>query len=530
MIGQTSPDSPRQRVLGLAVAAVLSAACAAAAVLAAWMTIQVLAQDRLGSVAGLILTRFEALDREVQSTLDTFNRQPERFCSAEELDHLREAVYRTRYIKDVGRLKERRLVCTGSLQMIAAPPLVPVPQARTKDGLGVSPAEPVLVARESRAPILERGATNVVLDPATFIDEPLIGMDYSAGYLSETGRYVRLYGRAILPVEDDTGMQGPFARDGTLYYRLCARDRALCVTTSLRKPDLFHQHALLLGVCGLLGLVAGVAGSALTLVMWARRNSIDARLRDAVSRRALMLEYQPIVALADGRIVGAEALIRWRDQTGRAIPPAVFIPVAERIGEIRAITDFVIGQAFADFASSLKDKSLLGISLNISVQDLADDAFFETLAKEIERWSLDTKQISLELTEHSTEARDVVTDGIRRLRRRGHRIHIDDFGTGYSSLSYLNELQVDALKIDRSFTQTVGGDTTRITVVPQILDIARTLGLEVIVEGVEEVEQADWFRGSGAGYAQGWMFGRPISAAAFKERLAAQASAKPASA
>lgn len=156
------------------------------------------------------------------------------------------------------------------------------------------------------------------------------------------------------------------------------------------------------------------------------------------------------------------------------------------------------------------------MSINISANDLDDPSFFETLADMLERTQIPARCIILELTEHAAARRDQAVNGTKLLRARGHRVYIDDFGTGFSNLSYLNELSIDALKVDRSFTETVGGSRPGSPVLPQILDMAKALKIDLVVEGIETEEQAQWFAVRSVAYGQGWLFHRPMDVQALK--------------
>jgi sensor c-di-GMP phosphodiesterase-like protein len=275
----------------------------------------------------------------------------------------------------------------------------------------------------------------------------------------------------------------------------------------------------LLALCAALGGLAGCAIALAGLLLRSRSLTFDARLKRAIVEGALHVEYQPVVALADGRTVGAEALVRWRDSDGSLVPPTRFIPVAEANGWISQITTLVLQQVARDFSDLLAGEGTFSINVNISAKDLDDARFHATLEGLLREHGIAPERLGIELTEHSTAARAIAVAGTQRLSEAGHHVYIDDFGTGYSSLAYLNELDVYAIKIDRSFTARVDTDAVTFSVVPQILAMARTLELAVVVEGVETQAQADWFRQAGAATAQGWLFGRPASADALRARL-----------
>jgi sensor c-di-GMP phosphodiesterase-like protein len=153
------------------------------------------------------------------------------------------------------------------------------------------------------------------------------------------------------------------------------------------------------------------------------------------------------------------------------------------------------------------------INVNIAAADLADPQFLPMLEKTLRRHGVASTSINLELTERSTADHHLTVASIGKLRSRGHEFYIDDFGTGYSTLSYLNELAVDAIKIDRAFTDAVGTGSLTAAIVPQILAMAEALHIKVVVEGVERAEQSQYFANLNQGIlAQGWHFGEPVPA------------------
>jgi sensor c-di-GMP phosphodiesterase-like protein len=156
----------------------------------------------------------------------------------------------------------------------------------------------------------------------------------------------------------------------------------------------------------------------------------------------------------------------------------------------------------------------------VAAADLSDRGFLSMLEKALKRSGVATRSLALEITESSTARNNTAIETIRVLRQRGHRVYIDDFGTGYSSLSYLHALSIDAIKIDKSFIQTIGTEAVTGCILPQILSIAKELSLEVILEGIETQEQLDHFSNAGQNlFAQGWLFGFPVPAAEFQRRL-----------
>jgi sensor c-di-GMP phosphodiesterase-like protein len=227
-----------------------------------------------------------------------------------------------------------------------------------------------------------------------------------------------------------------------------------------------------------------------------------------------------VVDLASKRVVGAEALARWSDEDGLPVSPDIFVRIAEKNGFVGEIAKLVVRHVLADFGPVLRGPGGFRISVNVAAADLADPEFLLMLERALTQEQVEAQRIVIEITEGSTVKNHVAMETIRLLRQRGHFVHIDDFGTGYSSLSYLQDLSVDAIKIDKAFTQAIGTGSVTVAILPQILAMAESLNLGVIVEGVETGEQADYFAaGPKPVLVQGWLFGRPVPAAEFHKRL-----------
>jgi sensor c-di-GMP phosphodiesterase-like protein len=235
----------------------------------------------------------------------------------------------------------------------------------------------------------------------------------------------------------------------------------------------------------------------------------------------LYLVYQPIVQLPSRRIIGAEALLRWTNKQGLAVGPGTFIKIAEEQGFVGAITRLVVRHALRDFGEILRSHPGFRLSINAAAEDLADPNFLPMLDRSLDQAAIPAQSLAIEITEGSTVMRKASIETIRALREQGHCVHIDDFGTGYSSLSYLHDLSVDAIKIDRAFTQAIGTGSVIVAILPQILSMAGALNLQVIAEGVETDEQASYFTSAVRPVlAQGWLFGRPVPVGLFQGLLA----------
>jgi sensor c-di-GMP phosphodiesterase-like protein len=286
--------------------------------------------------------------------------------------------------------------------------------------------------------------------------------------------------------------------------------------------DAWELNRSLIGGFVSIGALAGGA-LAIALLVQPRKRSLASQLRRALRRNQIAVVYQPIVDVKTGEILGAEALARWTDEDGQYVRPDVFVAAAEELGFIGKLTRAVLRVIVADLGNFLRQHPDFHVNVNIAAADLADPQFLPMLEKLLRRNGIAPQSINLELTERSTADHHLAISAIGKLRERGHEFYIDDFGTGYSSLSYLNELAVDAIKIDRAFTDAIGTGSLTAVIVPQILAMADALHVKVVVEGVERAEQSAYFADLDQQIlAQGWHFGEAIPARELLQLLASK--------
>jgi EAL domain-containing protein (putative c-di-GMP-specific phosphodiesterase class I) len=246
------------------------------------------------------------------------------------------------------------------------------------------------------------------------------------------------------------------------------------------------------------------------------RMEIEADLKRAVLAYEFVLHYQPKVSLVDQQITGFEALVRWNHPRRGLLYPGEFISVAEEIGLIVPLGRWVLHEVCRQMAAwhkSMLRARPLSISVNISFKQLAEAGLTSDVERILAETGLNPKDLKLEITESSImENAQMAVVTLRRFKELNIGLEIDDFGTGYSSLSYLRQLPFDTMKIDRSFVQELGttGDTSEI--INTILQLARSLGMDVIAEGVETKDQMAKLTAMGCSSAQGYYFSKPVDA------------------
>ncbi|MDP9134364.1 MAG: EAL domain-containing protein [Actinomycetota bacterium] len=246
-----------------------------------------------------------------------------------------------------------------------------------------------------------------------------------------------------------------------------------------------------------------------------RRHDLKEDLAKAIAREEIIVEYQPIVSLESGRISAAEVLVRWDHPARGRVPPSEFIPLAENTGLIRAVGRHVLGEACRQARRWEEEGGTepLRMHVNLSVVELRDPELVADVLAELHETGLAPGQLVLEITETQL-LRDAADSAARfhELRSLGVRVALDDFGTGYSSLSYLHALPLDTLKIAKPFVDGLGDGGRNAGFIAMIIDLARTLELDVIAEGIETAGQLAALRELGAELGQGYLLGRPSAA------------------
>lgn len=254
-----------------------------------------------------------------------------------------------------------------------------------------------------------------------------------------------------------------------------------------------------------------------------RELALDHALSDALRHGEFNLNYQPLIDLESSGILGAEALLRWSHPKLGKVSPAEFIPRAEATGLIIPIGEWVLHRAFEEAKSwETKGGKAPRLGVNLSAIQFSQDDLMETVNDALSSSKLSPERVDIELTEHSiADDHGARNETIANLRSLGITVSIDDFGTGYSSLSQLVDCPVDTLKIDQSFISGLVHHPQSVTIVRTIIEMARSLGLNLAAEGTERKDQIEFLKDAGCDYAQGYFFHKAMPASDFRDLLVA---------
>lgn len=258
------------------------------------------------------------------------------------------------------------------------------------------------------------------------------------------------------------------------------------------------------------GLIMSLIASA--AVVWALRRRLSplGELKLAVAHREFIVHYQPLIDFKTELCIGAEALVRWQRPDGSMVRPDLFIPLAEDSGLIQPITDQIIQSIVKDLKDTLNANRNFHIAINVAVVDFNTSRIFKQLESILAGSGINPQQVWLEITERGFMDMNATTESLQQARKLGYPIVMDDFGTGYSCLSYLKELPINVLKIDKSFIDSVHKDSVTSHVTEHIINIAKTLNLQIVAEGVETKEQAEYLKAHEVDFAQGWLYAKAM--------------------
>ena len=477
-----------------------------------------LATNSLEHASQSVVEKDNASLSEARTVLATLQGSSAGSCSEAEIARFRSLVFRSLYVKDAGRIRGNKIQCSvmsGHPQeaIAASTPYL------LGDGTMVYRRFMPIRNVDLKTSALRLDGIYVVfgteLSPA-----PLVGAS-GAAEIAGTHRPASV---TTLPVSDsvlDTVTEGRTWAADTLSVTRCSDTRFSCAVASTPVSDTLHaRYGLILSGA----FAGGVAGSLLGLIFSlynGRRQELSKQLRRALQKDELDVRYQPIVDMQTRQIVGAEVLARWSDEDDNPVDPEVFVKAAEDCGFSTSLTRSVLQRTLRDFAETLRSRPGFRISLNVAASDLSDPSFLPMLENALAQAGVAPESIVIEITERSAANGEAAMESIRNLRRCGHSIHIDDFGCGYSNLDRLLSLYATTIKIDKAFIKTIGGDSLAGVVLPQMMAMAKSLNLDVIVEGIESTSQADYFASFDQQiHGQGWLFGRPMTSEALLLELA----------
>ncbi|KFN41028.1 EAL domain-containing protein [Arenimonas oryziterrae] len=480
-----------------------------------------------GGLADALGRRTEHIFLDTRDMLAGFDHLTAERCSPEHLRALQDAAVSRPYVRAIGYWHAAQRQC--GVGFVPGEGLKPTRADRIYDtGVIAWWPSPQTDVGGVQLFLMRFGDHDVAIDPSLLLD--LGPMERrQAGLWVEKLRMASSPVGAQLPLPETLPVGVTMDRAQGRVVSHFARNGLLPIDIVAIEPidDFWHRHAQSLAIGAGVGLVLVAAWIYLILRYSRHQLSLATELRDALAEGEIRVHYQPVIELKTGRCVGAEALARWERDGGEAVSPDVFIPVAEESGQVQDLTIAVLRTTVREMRKVLKEFPAISINLNLAPDDLKNDRIGTEVARCLEIAGLPTNSLKLEITERALVNSDTSRALIRAFRDRGHQVAVDDFGTGYSSLSYLQSFELDVLKIDKSFVDAIGTEAATSQVIVHVIEMAKSLGLATVAEGVETPDQVVWLLAHGVSYGQGFIFSKPLPAGAFIEFFRANRRSHP---
>ncbi len=477
--------------------------------------------DYAGGLAATLGERTERTILDVRDMLAGFDKLDAARCSAAHLEALQNAAVSRAYIRGIGYWQAAERLC--GVGFLPPQGLKPPHADRIFDN-GVVAWWPSAQTEVGGVQLflMRYGDHDVAIDPRLLLDLPSTP-DRRATLWVDNLRLSAIPWDAQLPLPDALPVGVKVERERGQVTSHFARKTVLPIDVVAQEPigNFWSRHGATLLIGSVLGLLFIAAWIDIILRISRRELRPATELRRALAAGRISVQYQPVIDLRSSRCVGAEALARWQRGKGQWVSPNVFIPVAEEAGLIQDLTSAVLRTVIADLRR-IAETGRISINLNLSHDDLKNERIGEELAASLKQARLPPQAIKLEITERALINSDTARALIRRFRERGHQIAVDDFGTGYSSLSYLQSFELDVLKIDKSFVDAIGTGAATGEVIVHVIEMAKSLGLEVVAEGVQTLEQVRWLVDHGVAYGQGYLFSKPLPVDDFIEFVRAK--------
>lgn len=475
--------------------------------------------DELGHYADRSLIRTNRVIDQATSAINDINHFQDDTCSREHLHAMRRTALKYRYVKEVLFQKEGMILCS-SLEESSEDEMIGKPDSIGKEGYSAWYSNITDVGFKRGMIYIGKGSHLTAVDPQSFIDViPFSGQSINVAMIGLHSGQIIAANSTLQP----QAWEGPMAQglekiqyQDSLYVIRRENNLGLAVIAwaSLKPLSQAWYKQLLIWLP--IGTGASFAAGWYITRVLRRLQSPSARIADAIKNDEFTVMYQPIVDLQSEKSVGAEILLRWMQPDGTYLSPDIFIPLAEENGLITSITEQVIGKLFSELGDWLHNHPHHHISINLAPCDMQGDHVLTFIRPYLARYRVQPTQITFEITERGFSDPDLIAPIIKQFHEAGHLIYIDDFGTGYSSLSYLQNLDVDVLKIDKSFVDAL--EYKKVT--PHIIKMAKTLNIAMVAEGIETASQAAWLREHGVQYGQGWLYSKSLPKKQFIEWIA----------
>lgn len=472
--------------------------------------------NRAESYAASILNHSESIAENLTSTLDKINDLQSTICTPSDLNSLKIISYDSRFVKDAGRVIDGNIICSAMWGRIPKDFYLKGEGLLTKNNVRLWNDVPSYFPSATTLDIAAKNKSFVVTSPNAFTR-----YESHPDVLS-----------ALITSHDDSVIMYSF---GNISHKkmltqasekICSDKYDICVKAIINANFFSMKFIGLLFFVGLLGASLGLLIFYSIYQFLRSKKTLAYRLKKAIKNETPFTVYQPIIHGKTGDASGFEVLARWQDRILGSISPELFIIKAEKLGLSDKLNKLIIKKALNECSNELICNPDLYLSFNIGTKDLLEGSLVNYLTETAKSHNLMPNQIAIEILESATAEISQIEEKIALLRMVGHKVLIDDFGSGYSSLSYLAKLNVDIVKVDKSFTQAAGTNSPAAIVLQKVYEIAKALNAKIIFEGVEtEIQKNAILEFCPDALLQGWLFSKALPMTELTKKIQLQTAA-----
>lgn len=469
---------------------------------------------RLREVTNGVLMRMNSTRTQFANVVHHFESVPEQeACAPRHIKKMQEFNIAGFFLQAVAHVKDNRIACSSIAEVFDGVSLGN-PSRIEPDGTRLYANLKVSDWQNHHLVVMEKAGWAIVLVPSHAI-EALGSTDVSVAIFGIQEHKLYTSRGEIAPewLQTYQGKQALTFIDKErhmLVYMAPNKLNLTGVVAAIPLKDIHDDLVSFIQILIPLAMLVGVSLGGIFIYMQRTRYSTKSAILKGLAKNEFYLEYQPIINLENKRCVGAEALIRWRTPDNTFISPDTFIPAAEASGVICQITQRVFELVAKDMHTALNMHKHFHVGINISSHDIRSGELLPMIENLKKSTGAQGSQVLIEVTERGFLDDEAALTTIKNIRECGVMVAIDDFGTGYSSLSYLTKFQLDYLKIDKTFVDSVGTDAVTSHVAFHIIEMAKTLQLGMVAEGVETEQQAKILQERGVKYVQGWLFSKSL--------------------
>ncbi|WP_343595793.1 EAL domain-containing protein [Acinetobacter sp.] len=440
------------------------------------------------------------INKEILESIDLVKAQKIETCSPENLDKLKKIVWDHVFVNDIGMTEGQYILCSATWGEFEPKLSLPKVSYVTGSGLAKIKNDGSVLPYQSSGNITLKDHILVVTTPNAFDTLMALSSRYEIEILAKKAAYTYF-------LSNKAKLRNSFLPFQTLQVKICHPIRDVCTILSDNQAGISRLSKSELLLIILAGWVFGTLFSIVTVYFIRSRDSLSNRLRRAIKNRHLYVEYQPIVQLIDQKIVGVEALIRWKDAKYGQVAPLFFVNLAEKLKLDKEITQFVLTQSLSDFKQIFEQNEDFTVSINLNKSDLMTDSFCYYLERQLKTFAVKPHQVVCEVTERVDLTLEELSQQIQKIKKLGCRISLDDFGTGTSNLSSLSELAFDTIKIDKLLLKHVTQNKCWEDLVIAIIGLAQEKQYKIVFEGIETDAQWAFLKHQiNCAFAQGWLF------------------------